>query len=98
MAPPSNVQPPVLDAAPDDGAGAATIGTLLFGIATLAAILFHSRLEASGHGWWLWTAVTGTVTGLLFRTFASRRARVYRLHAEAEAGQRSEESEAPDAR
>jgi uncharacterized membrane protein YfcA len=86
MAPPPDLeQPPpgTLSAVPDDGVAAATTGTVAFGLATVAALLGHTWLAENGHGWWLWTAVGGTVIGALFRAFAGHRARVYRQHAAA---------------
>jgi hypothetical protein len=41
------------------------VGMVIWLVLLAAAIWRHDQLEAAGHGWWVWTAVTGVVLGLL---------------------------------
>jgi len=36
----------------------------LWTVLLVAALLLHDRLEESGRGWWVWTAVAGIALGL----------------------------------
>jgi hypothetical protein len=48
-----------------DGVQAATVGTVLFGLATVVLVLGYDRLRAAGDAWWLGVAVSGLGLGLL---------------------------------
>lgn len=68
------VQAPV-DPVDEDGVVAAYVGT---GISALATVLLWWQsgwLDAQNQGWWLWVAVTATVSGVLFSTYARYRKR-----------------------
>jgi hypothetical protein len=63
------VQAPV-DPVDEDGIAAAYVGT---GISALAAVVLwwqNAWLNTQGHSWWLWVAVSATVSGVLFSTYA----------------------------
>ncbi len=86
--PPADPEPPevALRAASDDGVGIATVGTGIFALALVLCLLRRSELVARGDQWWIWTCVSGVVVGLVFRAFASHRARAYRAQAWRRAG------------
>ena len=48
-----------------DGVQAATVGTVLFAIATVVMALGYDRLRAAGDAWWLGVAVSGLGLGLI---------------------------------
>lgn len=85
MVPPGVPEPPdvALRPAADDGVAISTAGTLVFVVALVVCLLRRDELVARGDQWWTLTCAAGVVVGVLFRTFASRRARAYREHAEA---------------
>ena len=85
VAPPPVPEPPeaALRPASDDGVGLATVGTVVFAIGLGLCLLRGDELAARGDEWWTWTCASGVAVGLIFRAFASRRARAYREHAEA---------------
>jgi hypothetical protein len=58
------VQAPV-PAVDVDGIRVVTIGTALFAVASVVALLLHPRLAADGRGWWLWVCVCGFGLGLV---------------------------------
>jgi hypothetical protein len=72
-------EPPevALRPAADDGVAIATAGTLVFTVALVVCLLRRDDLAARGDQWWTLTCVAGVVVGVLFGTFASRRARAY---------------------
>jgi hypothetical protein len=39
-------------------------GTVLWAVLALAMLPFQHRLEAAGHGWWIWVCVAGFLFGL----------------------------------
>jgi hypothetical protein len=52
--------------------------TVLVGIAIwivlgVGSLVFHSRLESAGDGWWIWTPPAATVLGLLGLRYVLRR-------------------------
>lgn len=81
--PAEHAEPPAaaLVSATDDGVGAATVGTVLFAVALVVCLLRREALTARGDQWWIWACASGVLVGVAFRTFASRRARVYQAHA-----------------
>lgn len=68
-----------------DGIRTMQVGTLLWGIALLLLVPFHSRLQAGGHGWWLWTCLAGFGLGLVGWDHCRRRRNARRARA-AQAG------------
>ena len=48
-----------------DGVQAATIGSILFAIATVLMALFYPQLAAKNDGWWLGVGVSGLALGLI---------------------------------
>jgi hypothetical protein len=50
------------------------IGTALFALAFVVLLPFHTSLEHSGHGRWLWVALAGTLLGLVGLDYCRRRA------------------------
>lgn len=58
-----------------DGVQAATVGTVLFAVATVIMLLTYDRLVAAGDGWWLGVAVSGLVLGLLSLAYTISRRR-----------------------
>ena len=48
-------------------------GIGLWAVAFVVALLLHTRLEAAGRGWWIWTALAGVGLGLLGLLYMSRR-------------------------
>lgn len=67
---------PAVDA---DGVGVVSIGTALFGVASLVLMLLRPQLAADGRGWWLAVCLSGFGLGLLgllyCRSLARRRGR-----------------------
>lgn len=58
----------------EDGITATITGTVLFALATVVMIAVRSRLDAAGHGWWLWVGVTGVAVGGIGYLYCRRRA------------------------
>ena len=58
----------------EDGITATITGTALFALATIVMLVVRRRLEAGGHGWWLWVGVTGVVVGGIGYVYCRRRA------------------------
>lgn len=50
------------------------VGTVLFAIAFIVMLPMHSSLQHSGHGRWLWVALSGFILGLLGLAYCLRRA------------------------
>jgi hypothetical protein len=63
------------DPPPDGGDARRTIlvGTVLWGLALVAAAAMHSTLQAQGRGWWVWTPVAAIPMGLYGLRAARRR-------------------------
>jgi uncharacterized BrkB/YihY/UPF0761 family membrane protein len=68
------VQAPV-DPVDEDGVAAAYVGTAISALATALLWWQHGWLDAHGQGWWLWVAVSATVSGMLFSTYTRYRTR-----------------------
>jgi hypothetical protein len=64
-----------------DGIRTMQVGTLLWGLALLLLIPFHGRLQAAGHGWWLWTCLAGFGLGLVGWDHCRRRRNARRARA-----------------
>lgn len=58
-----------------DGVRAVGVGTLVWAVLTVAALLGRDRLEESGHGWWLGVCVAGLGLGLVGVAIVTRRRR-----------------------
>lgn len=48
-----------------DGVQAATVGTVVYAVATVAMALGYDRLAAAGDGWWLGVGISGFGLGLI---------------------------------
>lgn len=68
------VQAPV-DPVDEDGVMAAYVGTVASALATVILGWQYAWLDARGQGWWLWVAVSATVSGLLFTAYTRWRKR-----------------------
>ena len=68
------VQAPV-DPVDEDGVAAAYVGTAISALATALMWWQHAWMDAQGQGWWLWVAVSATVSGLLFSAYTRYRTR-----------------------
>lgn len=40
-------------------------GIGLWLVAVVVTLVLHGRLEAAGHGWWVWSALSGAGLGVL---------------------------------
>lgn len=49
----------------EDGILAFGVGTAVFAVLTVLAVVERPALAAQGRGWWLWVAVSGLVIGLV---------------------------------
>lgn len=49
------------------------IGTAVWAVLFLVLLPFRARLVATGHGWWLWTCLVGTLLGLVGVGYCRRR-------------------------
>ena len=58
-----------------DGTRTVAVGTALFGLAFLALLSFHSRLEDTGRAWWVWSALAGFALGVVGWDYCRRRRR-----------------------
>lgn len=56
-----------------DDALVVRIGTAVWAVLLVAALLGHRRLSADGHGWWVWTPVVGILLGLYGLRYVRRR-------------------------
>jgi Protein of unknown function (DUF2530) len=61
-----------------DGVRAIAVGTLAWTVALLACLVWRTRLEADGRGWWLWVCLAGALLGLPGLWFVRRRRDAYR--------------------
>jgi len=48
-----------------DGVQAATVGTVVYAVATVVMALGYDRLAAAGDGWWLGVGISGFGLGLI---------------------------------
>ena len=48
-----------------DGVVAVVVGTVVWLVALVLALVFHDRLSDHGHGWWIWVCVAGAALGLI---------------------------------
>jgi hypothetical protein len=55
-----------------DGVRIAVVGTILWGVAFLAALADYVSLAASGRSWWVTTAGVGVLLGLIGIGFVRR--------------------------
>lgn len=62
----------------EDAVTAMKVGTALFAVLTVVMWLRLDELRAHGTDWWLWTAVSGTVLGVLGLVYCLRRRRIRR--------------------
>ncbi len=58
----------------EDGIAATITGTALFALVTVVLVIMRARLDAAGHGWWLWVGVTGVAVGGIGYLYCRRRA------------------------
>ena len=58
-----------------DGVRTVSVGVGLWLLGFLALLPFYGRLDAAGHGWWLWTCLAGFGLGLFGLEFCRRRKR-----------------------
>ena len=56
-----------------DGITAATLGTGMWTLAFVLALIFNSRLIAHGHSDWKWIALAGVFLGFLAQIYTRRR-------------------------
>ena len=52
-----------------DGVQAATVGTVIFAVATVIMVITYDRLVAADDGWWLGVAASGLGLGLISLTY-----------------------------
>jgi FtsH-binding integral membrane protein len=52
-----------------------TVGTVLWAVALVVAVLFRERLRDGGHLWWVGAAAAGFALGLLGIVYTKRRER-----------------------
>jgi len=57
------------------GITAVTLGTYVWLVALVVAIVFNARLVKAGHGDWKWVALAGVVLGVLGQIYTRRRAK-----------------------
>jgi hypothetical protein len=49
------------------------VGTAVWAVLAVVAWVGYDDLDADGRGWWLWTAVCGTVLGVVGYAYMQRR-------------------------
>jgi hypothetical protein len=59
-------------APPVNGVRIAAVGTCIWAVALVVALLDHSALSSSGRGWWITTACVGVLLGLIGIAFLRR--------------------------
>lgn len=57
-----------------DGVVVGIVGTIGWVVATVVLWLNLDWLQHTGHGWWLWTGISGTILGVIGTTYCSWRA------------------------
>ena len=62
-----------------DGVRTMTVGTIIWGVLTIALLPFLGNLESSGRTWWMWTAVAGFGLGLIGLEYCRRRRNALRM-------------------
>jgi Protein of unknown function (DUF2530) len=67
-------QPPIPEPMEVNDVLIVTVGTVLFSIAFLVMLPFHTSLEHAGHGRWPWIALAGALLGLVGIAYCRRRA------------------------
>lgn len=68
-----------------DGVLAMIVGTVVWAVALVVALLLRDRLTAAGNGWWIWVAFAGVLLGIPGIAYTVRRRDVYRRAREAAA-------------
>ena len=66
------VQAPV-DPVDEDGTAAAYVGTGISALATVVLWWQYAWLDARNETWWLWVAVSATISGVLFSAYTRYR-------------------------
>jgi hypothetical protein len=56
-----------------DDRKATGVGTVVWAVLFVAALLFRDELQRAGHGWWVWCAAAGFGLGLLGLAYLHRR-------------------------
>lgn len=56
-----------------DGVRTMTVGTILWGVATVALLPFLGTLEQEGRTWWVWASLAGLGLGLIGIEYCRRR-------------------------
>lgn len=56
-----------------DGVQAATVGTVIFAVATVIMAVMYERLVGTDDAWWLGVGVSGFVLGVIGIAYTSRR-------------------------
>lgn len=77
---------PDLDPVDVDGVAAVAVGTVVWAVLLVAAVLLHARLQAAGRGWWVWVALAGFLLGLVGLVLVLRRRAAYRTSSGASPG------------
>jgi hypothetical protein len=63
--------PPLLT----DDRATVLFGMVVWAVLLVAALVFRDRLDADGHGWWVWTPAVGIVLGMYGLYYLHRRDR-----------------------
>lgn len=62
-----------------DGVRTMTVGTIVWGVITIALLPFIGALEADGRTWWVWTSLAGFGLGLIGIEYCRRRRSALRM-------------------
>jgi hypothetical protein len=81
MPPPRRPDPPPLET---DDVKVAFVGTAVWLVALLLALVFHGQLADHGHGDWVWIALAGFGLGLVAIRYFLRRRKAIRRDAAAQ--------------